>query len=343
MQPKVILALIPVSFLLGSCKSEDLEAAKSFATLSQNLAIANQEISADIYASCARSASWEALGTSESRKNMQDRLDLCDRLYRQNSQNTEIAGSVLVNYVAAVGNLATKNENGFTPKINQISETLANLDINGQKIHENARQAGFQIVDFITNLLVNDFRRHNLKLAIVCTDKDIQEYSANLSKFIDSSYTNDLLNDEIKQINEHFGFYIGEVNRRLTGLSDSEKLQDFTTLQERQTFLEDQERAEINKVIKRKNKGSAYVATILSTANFHSKLKRIFNENRDELSSKQIQKCNKYRSNDVSQNVQNIDKENDYWNHEITISELKQAKKATKEYMDKVTPLLNKI
>lgn len=92
---------------------------------------------------------------------------MCDRLYRPISQNTEIAGSVLVSYVAAIGNLATKNENGFTPKINQISETLDNLDINGQKIiDENAREAGFQIVDFITNLLVNDFRRRNLKLAI---------------------------------------------------------------------------------------------------------------------------------------------------------------------------------
>lgn len=275
MRPKVILALIPIYFLLGSCKNDDLEAAKSFATLSEDLAIANKQISADIYASCARSASWEALGTSESRETMREQLDVCDKEYRKNSQNTEIAGNVLVNYVAAVGNLATKNENGFTPKIEQISETLGNIDINGQKINGNARQAGFQIVDFITNFLVNDFRRRNLKLAIVCTDRDIQEYSANLSDFIDSSYTDYLLNREIEQINEHFGFYIVQVNRRLTGLSGSkDNPQDFNTLQERQTLLEEQERAEINKVIERKKDGAAYVATIRSTGDFHSELKR---------------------------------------------------------------------
>lgn len=344
MRPKVILALIPIYFLLGSCKNDDLEAAKSFAALSESLESANKKISADIYASCTRAASWEALGTPESREIMRKQLDVCNALYRQNSQNTEIAGSVLVNYVAAVGNLATKNENGFTPKINQISETLGNIDINGQKINENARKAGFQIVDFITNLLVNDFRRRNLKLAIVCTDKDIQEYSANLSEFIDSSYTNDLLNREMEQINEHFGFYIGQVNRRLTELSDSKvNLQDFSTLQERQILLEEQERAEMNKVLERKKEGLAYVATIRSTANFHSNLKRIFNGNREELSSKQIQKCNNYRSNNESQNVQNTNRQNDSWNQEITISELKQAKKATKEYIEKVTPLLNDI
>ncbi|MDZ8225112.1 hypothetical protein [Nostoc sp. ChiVER01] len=344
MRPKVILALIPIYFLLGSCKNDDLEGAKSFATLSESLAIANKQISADIYASCARSASWEALGTSESRENMQKQLDVCDKEYRKNSQNTEIAGSVLVNYVAAVGNLATTNENGFTPKIEQISETLGNIDINGQKINGNARQAGFQIVDFITNFLVSDFRRRNLKLAIVCTDPAIQEYSTNLSNFINSSYTDYLLNREIKQINEHFGFYIGQVNRRLTGLSGSkDNPQDFNTLQERQTLLEEQERAEINKVIERKKYGAAYIATIRSTADFHSELKYIFNGNQKETSPQKIQACKKYRSNPESQNVQNTDRQNDSWNQEITISELKQAKKATKKYIDRVTPLLQDI
>ncbi|MBH8577983.1 hypothetical protein I8752_34550 [Nostocaceae cyanobacterium CENA369] len=344
MRPKVILALIPIYFLLGSCKNDDLEAAKSFATLSESLAIANKQISADIYASCTRSASWEALGTAASRKNMQDQLDVCDKQYRQNSENTEIAGSVLVNYVAAVGNLATKNENGFTPKIEQISETLGNIDINGQKINENARKAGFQIVDFITNFLVNDFRRRNLKLAIVCTDPAIQEYSTNLSNFIDSSYTDYSLNREIKQINEHFGFYVGQVNRRLTELSGSnDNPQDFNTLQERQTLLEEQERAEINKVIERKKEGAAYVATIRSTADFHSELKQIFNGNRKEISPKQFQVCKKYRSEPESQNVQNTDRQNDSWNQKITSLELKQAKKATKKYIDKVTPLLQEI
>ena len=93
MRSKVILALIPIYFLLGSCKNDDLEATKSFATLSQSLTSANKQISTDIYASCARSASWEALGTTDSRKIMQDQLDVCDRIYRPNLQNTEIAGS----------------------------------------------------------------------------------------------------------------------------------------------------------------------------------------------------------------------------------------------------------
>ena len=64
---------------------------------------------------------------------------------------------------------------------------MGNLNINGIKINENARKAGVKIADFIINLRVRYFRRDNLKLAIVCTDKDIQEYSANLSSFIDSS------------------------------------------------------------------------------------------------------------------------------------------------------------
>ena len=348
MRTKILLALIPISFVISSCQNGDLKAVRSFGALSNELKNANETISADIYASCARAATWEALGTNASRQNMQAQLGVCDKFYRLNSQNTKIAGSVLVNYVAAVGNLATKNDNAFTSQLTNISEALGNLNINGKQINENAREAGFQIADFITNLLVRDFRRRNLKLAIVCTDRDIQEYSANLSSFIDSSYVDFLLNKEISQINEHFGFYISDVNQQLTKLSDIENNpqnnpQNFKTIQERQTLLEEKERAEIIKVIERKKDGLAYVATIRSTADFHCKLKRIFNGNREELSSKQIQKCNKYRSKNQSLSVQNIDKENASRNQEISVSELKQVKKAAKEYIDKVTPLLKEI
>jgi hypothetical protein len=72
-------------------------------------------------------------------------------------------------------------------------------------------------------------------------------------------------------------------------------------------------------------------------------LKRIFNDGQEELSSEQIQKCNEYRSNNESLSVQTIDKESDISEREITVSELKQVKQAAKEYLDKVTPLLNQI
>ncbi|WGV26318.1 hypothetical protein [Halotia branconii] len=334
---KVLLALIPFSFILGSCQKEDLSAAKSFGDLSQSLVVANKTISADIYASCARSATLEALGTTENRINSQNQLNVCNDIYLPNSKNTERAGSVLVNYVAAIGNLATGNDNDFTPQFQTISESLGNLPIN-----ENARTAGIKIADFITNLLIKDFRRDNLKVAIVCTDQDIQEYSAQLSDFIESSYVKNLLDREIMQIHENYGYYIGEVNKR-TKLSNSEdNLQDFSALQERQTLLEAEERAEITKVIERKKQGADYVTAIRDTAEFHGKLKRIFNKNREKLSSAQIQKCNKYHSNNANLSVQNTQQKDELWNQKITTSELKEAKKVTKEYIDKITPLLER-
>lgn len=345
MRFQVLLILIPISFIISSCRNEDLKMAKSFGTLSKELRSANETISADIYDSCTRSATWEAVITAASRQNMREQLIICDRLYRPNAQNTKIAGSVLVNYVAAIGNLASNNSNSFTPQLANLSEALANLDINGNKISDNARIAGFQIADFITNLIFKDFRRRNLKLAVICTDRDIQKYSANLSNFIDSSYVNYSLNREIAQINENFGFYVSDVNKRLREILDRENnLQNLKILQERQTLLEEKERAEINKVIERKKKGSAYIAAIRSTAEFHHKLKFIFNKNREELSSKQIQKCNKYRSrNQKKVSLKKTNQEAESWNLEISNSELKQVKKASNEYFDKITPLLEEI
>lgn len=340
---KVLFALIPLSLLLGSCQKEDLSAAESFGNLAQSLQEANEKISDDIYGSCTRNANWLALGTADSRRNSQERLAVCDKIYLPNSRNTKIAGSVLVSYVAAVGNLATEKNTNFTPQLNKISGALGKLSID-----EKTRTAGVKIAEFITNLLVRDFRRDNLKVAIVCTDPDIQEYSAKLSNFIESSYVKgesldspSLLDQEITQIQGNYGFYVGEVNRRLVKLSESqEHIQDFKALVEEQTLLEAQQRAEINKVIERKKDGSNYVEAIRTTAEFHGKLKRIFNNNREELSSAQIKKCNEYRANSASASVQNTEQEDNSWNQKITTSELKQAQKAAKEYINKITPLL---
>jgi hypothetical protein len=345
-QVKVLLALIPFSFILGSCQKEDLSAAEKFGDLALSLEKANEKISDDIYGSCTRNANWVALGTAASRRNSQERLAVCDQTYLPNSKNTKIAGSVLVDYVAAVGNLATEKNADFTPQLNKISGALGRLDIDAK-----TRTAGVKIAEFITNLLVRDFRRDNLKVAIVCTDPDIQEYSAKLSNFIESSYVRgespespSLLDQEIAEIQDNYGFYIGEVNRRLVKLSESQEyIQDFKTLVEEQTLLEAQQRAEVSKVIERKKDGSDYVEAIRTTAEFHGKLKLIFNNNREELSSAQIKKCNEYRSNSASARVENTNQEDNSWNQKITASELNQAQKVAKEYINKITPLLKEI
>ncbi len=347
MRYQILLTLIPISLAIASCRNEDLKLANSFGALSQDIDKANKQISADIYASCTRAATWKALGTSSSRETMEQRLAICDRLYRQNSEKTQIAGNVLVNYVQAVGNLATKKKKGFISEINEISDALGDLEINGIKINNDARTAGVKIADFITNLLLRDFRRRNLKLAIVCTDKDIQAYSTDLSRFIDSSYVDFLLNQEITQINEYFSVYIADIYPLLNQLTETsnvkDNIQDFSILQTRQAELELQARSEINKVIERKKQGSAYIAIIRKTADFHSQLKTIFNNNQNQLSSKQIKKCNKYRSQNENQTVQSNSQEDELWNEEINALELKKVKTATKEYIEDVTPLLKEI
>ena len=322
--PKLLLALVPASLVLASCGTEDLEAAKSFGALSQGLAAANQTISADIYGSCTRAATWKSWGHQGNRDIMYKNLKNCDSQYRTNAVNTEIAGSVLVNYVRAIGNLATEDEQGFTVQFNAISEALGTLNIDGVTINENARKAGVQVANFIANFLVRDFRRDNLKSAIVCTDPDIQAYAANLSAFIDSSYVKFLLNKEIETINENFAFYIIDSN-------------------EKRRSLEQKERAEINKVIKRKNQGAAYVTAIRSTADFHNKLKQIFNNNQDGLSPELVRNCNQYRSDNENLNVQNNDVTEDSWDLQISASELKQIQNVSKEYIAQITPLLAQI
>jgi hypothetical protein len=340
----LILTITPLSFVLGSCNSNVLDSAKKFSKYTEDLRSANDKISTEIYTSCARAAQWESLEDSDSRVAFQKQLAVCDKSFRQASQNTNIAGAVLVNYYTAIANLATENNASYTAQFEAISDALGKLNVNGITLNENARSAGVKIADLITKILVRNYRKNQIKTAIVCTDSDIQKYSKSLGDFIDASYVDFLLNKEITQINEYHSFYVSDVGRRRRELSvPTGNPQDFITVQTRQTTLEATERSEIGKVIDRKNDGAAYVAIIRETASYHGQLKKIFNGNKDELSEKQVKKCDEYRSKAkplVSYTIENKDQP---VNEKITISELKQVEELTSDYIKKVRPLLAEV
>jgi len=336
---KFSVALLLTSLTVGSCKADDLELARSFGDVSKNLGTLNQEISSDIYASCARAITWESRGTQRSRENMQAQLMVCDDSFSVVAQNNKIAGDILVDYVNSIVSIATEDDKGFDAQFGEISKALEGLDINGITINQNARNAGIQLANFIATILFRDFRRNALKAAIVCTDSDIQEYSHGLADFINESYVDFLLNREIEQLNEHYSFYLTDINVRLNKLSTNENLQDFNALQQRQIDLITQEREEVGKIIERKNKGLDYISVIRATANFHGELKQVFNDGQASLSPEQSRQCEEYHTENIALSSTSADETESLWDQEISLSELEQIKMIVKEYVNEVTPI----
>jgi len=339
---KISFALIPVSIMLGSCGNNDLKIAEKFGLEAAKLEAANDQVSADIYDSCVRTASWFSQGDFKSRLRMQEQLKVCDELYRPNSERANTAGSVLVGYVRSVGELAAQDTAGFNEKYTTIATALKSLEVKTStgtaKIDDNTINAGLKIANFLTNLILRDFQRSNLKSAIICTDEYIQSYANGLATFFDQNYVNYLLDSEIDKISEHYGFYGGRLNSVVNRSYDnSEDPEVFASLQEQQMELEQKERTEIDKVVNKKKDGAAYVTIIRKTAEFHTKLKRIFNANKEQLSPQQKSECEKYFARETgSINAQS----SAFLNQEINPSELTQVKEVTKKYISEVSPLL---
>jgi hypothetical protein len=342
----VIFALIPASLILGSCTNSDIKTAKKFGDISNDLSQLNTTVTDDIYNSCFRSSTWFARGTSDTRQNMRDALKTCDTIFRPNSVRAKVAGGVLVEYVGAIGALATEDRNTVKTRFEEIGTALQGLKVESSgssfQLQKNTINTGVNIATFLTNLFLNDFRRKNLKAAIVCTDGDIQTYSAGLASFIDELYVKALLDDEIDSVTRYFGGYRSPLTDKTNLLLDTGLPEVFTSLQETQLKRDQDLRAEISKIKDKKNAGATYVTLIQTTATAHGDLKRVFNNGMAELSPKLIDRCNSYfAKNDKNKiSINNLD--DDFLNREISKSELEQIRKIATAYTLKVMPLLTR-
>jgi hypothetical protein len=341
---KVLLILIPASLALNSCTSRDLKAAQVLGNLAENLGQLNDSVSLDIYDSCVRSVTWFNRDTSATGQNVRQGLQNCDTLYRPNSDRTRLAGDLLVQYVSAIGQLAESGDQRETVRtqFEAIGEALSNLQISAgdnttvQFFPANTIDTGVNIATFLTNLLLGDFRRSRIKLAVVCTDDDIQSYSTDFVSFIDELYTQEQLNDEIDSITR---FYL-QTNLLSDVVTQPLPTDHVAEIQNTQDRRNAELRAELLKINDRKNAASAYVNAIRETAATHAQLKRIFNNGKDELSAEQTARCQRYFAADKASLKTTA---NDPIESEISPAELAQVRTVVDQYINRVQPLLNGI
>jgi hypothetical protein len=340
---KLFLILIPASLALHSCTSRDLKAARSLGEVAENLEQLNDSVSLDIYDSCVRSVTWLNRDTSVTGQNIRQGLQDCDTLYRPNSDRTRLAGDLLVGYVMAIGQLAEDSgqKESVRTQFESIGESLSNLqvpageDLTVQFFPASTIDTGVNIATFLTNLLLSDFRRSRIKLAVVCTDDDIQSYSADFVSFIDELYSQEQLNDEIDSITR---FYLQ--TNLLSDVIQPLQADNVAEIQNTQDRRNAELRTELLKINDRKNTASAYINAIRETAATHAKLKQIFNKGKDELSAEQTAKCDRYFAADTAKTSLKTSV-NEPIDSEISPVELAQVGTIVDEYIARMQLLLN--
>lgn len=339
---KLFLILISTSLALSSCTNRDFKTAQALSGKAEKLEELNEEVSLDIYDSCVRSNNWLNRDTSQTGQNIRDGLKQCDQIYRPNSDRARIVGQLLVGYVGAIGELTTGREEEVKTKFESIGESLGNLKVetgnSTLQFTGDTIDAGVNIATFLTNLLLTDFRRRNIKLAVVCTDPDIQSYSMGFTSFIDEIYMQGQLDDEIDSITR----YYLQTNLLTDVITQPLSPESAPELQNAQDRRNAELRDELSKVTDRKNTASTYINLIQETAATHAALKRIFNNGKDEISPEQTAKCNQYfAQSETKTNMKTV--ETDFPNQEISQSELEQARKEVDAYIERVTPLLESL
>ncbi|MBW4515041.1 MAG: hypothetical protein KME11_07440 [Timaviella obliquedivisa GSE-PSE-MK23-08B] len=339
---KLFLILISTSLALSSCTNRDFKIAQALSEEAERLNELNENVSLDIYNSCVRSNNWLNRDTSQTGQNIRDGLEQCDQIYRSNSDRARIVGQLLVGYVEAIGELTVGREEEVQAKFESIGASLKELRVetgnSTLQFTDDTINTGVNIATFLTNLLLTDFRRRNIKVAVVCTDPDIQSYSMGFTSFIDEIYMQGQLDDEIDSITRYY-LQTNLLSDVITQPLSPESAPELQNTQDRRNA---ELRDELLKVTDRKNTASTYINLIQATAATHANLKRIFNDGKDEISPEQTAKCNRYFAQDETKtNMKAV--ETDFPNQEMSQFELEQARKEVDAYIERVTPLLESL
>ncbi|NJM70039.1 MAG: hypothetical protein HC862_07285 [Scytonema sp. RU_4_4] len=315
---------------------------------------ASSNIADDIYNSCITRTKYisflVAQGSSGSFSLREQEEKICDNSNKPAVKKVKEANSVLVEYIKALGKLASGDTVSFDKNFNTLGESLKNLQIpqsNGQSFSFNSSDvdAGISITKFITNAFTREFRREKLKQAILCTDKDIQTYikgdstshkndstsahssTGGLIALTQQAYVNGILAAEEQQIRTYFPDYIGGI----LPVSQTQAL-DFIQLEENYNKAMDSIRS-------RRDAADNYVEILQKIAEMHSKLKTEFQgKGEDKLDDAQSQDSCRDLYTVKADKTANKEKAIKYNEEEI-----KNLEKIVSESAKSLEPLIQKI
>lgn len=341
---KVLLAVVPISILVVSC-DEDLNAAKEFGLMAAEFQDSTSKLSADVYNSCMRKTQFYTLDTLGSQQVQEKEVENCNEFNKPTAAKAAIANKVMVDYMVAIGELASDNVVDFNSSLDAIGEALNSITATpggAPLLNKSNVDAGIDIAGFVINLFKKQFQRSELKSAILCTDDSVQAYSQGLISVFQDGYINNILELERNRINDHYNTKAATYREYLKGDADFPPLRgfrDYEPIERKLDNIEQEKRKEMNEFLEIKDAASAYVSVINKTALAHAKLKGVFDKDESEAFQSKSVCEKKYFTADSNTNY--LASPNNL--NQISRKELRQINKIASEYSKEVKPLLKKI
>ncbi|MEH1902181.1 MAG: hypothetical protein V7L04_12385 [Nostoc sp.] len=171
----LISVVIPIAVLLGSCGA-NFQSVENFSKSREIVGRASNDFAEDIYQSCLRRTRYIKLVPDNGIPYRNDRRESCETTERVNSDNFKTVVSILIDYMDALGAIASGKNLSLDNSIDDLGESLKNLSINTNKLDSDAVDGGSQILKVLFDLATKKIREDALQKAIVCTNEPIHKY-----------------------------------------------------------------------------------------------------------------------------------------------------------------------
>jgi len=171
----LISIAIPISVLLGSCGA-NFQSIENFSKSREKVEQASNDFAEDIYQSCLRRTRYVKLVPDNGISIRNKRRESCETTERPNSDNFKNAVSILIDYMDALGAIASGKDLSLDNSIDNLGKSIKDLSINGEKLEANAVDGGSQILKVLFDLVTKKIRKDALQKAIVCSNEPIHKY-----------------------------------------------------------------------------------------------------------------------------------------------------------------------
>lgn len=320
-----VISAFPLILLLGSCGNNNFKNIEEFGLTSAVIKESSANMANDIYQSCLRQKRYltdkrfsDSVGIPEREEREKD----CDK-NQSDAQTVTDVNEVLIDYMVALGKLASNDAVSFEKNLDALENSLKNFNNTlgaTAGLKEDQVNAGLKIARFIFNSLTTQFRQENLNQAILCTNQPVQDYIPGLVSIVQEFYVNGILRSEGVNLDSYYRKYAP------TPEEQSQLLALFTI---EQNYIKD-----VDALKERKQAAYAYIEILEKTATTHQKLTDELNQ--PAKTEKEIEdSCQKYFSADGdSQSAQTS---------LPSPKQLKRINEIVMEYRDEIRPLVKQL
>lgn len=254
---KISIAMSCLSLILNGCTTASFKNIQAFSRVATEINKHSSAIANDIYESCLRAqVQYNNDRFFDYVENRQAKEEECEQDKQIRNQVGD-AYFVLTGYMMSLDRLAGKDSTAMSNNLEDIGGSLKSLNLNAQRV-----DAGIAIAQLLSDIWTRKFKRDNLKKAIVCTNKPIQDYIKGLIEITEEYYINGVLPIEAEKIKGYYTKF---------GPLPPQGIQPPIFFELEQSYNE-----AMNAVKRRRDAAQAFIEIIQQTAQSHEKLKDEF-------------------------------------------------------------------